>query len=88
MLTASLLLLARIGAEPSGLEMMRVRCTPPPYEVLRVRRLPGVAATTSKPRNPLEDAYPPCVSMDGGSAQPAEPGVKKRPSPQNAPARR
>src|SRR5215211_3070940 len=45
MLTASLLLLARIGAEPSGLEMMQVRCTPPPYEALRVKRLPGVAAT-------------------------------------------
>jgi hypothetical protein len=35
-------------------------CIPGAHEPLRVRRQPFMPMTSSKPRNPLEDAYPHC----------------------------
>jgi len=76
MLIASLFLMAHIQAELQNSAPTQVKCVAPPYESLRVRRLPGVAETTSKPRNPLEDGYPPCISAKDDLIQRAEPSVR------------
>jgi hypothetical protein len=78
---------SQIATEPQWLVADPVTCVAPPYEPLRVRRLPGVAATTSKPRNPLEDAHPPCITAKGDLTTRVETGARDptRSSPQYAP---
>jgi hypothetical protein len=76
MLIASLFLIAHIGAGLQSSALTQVECVTPPYDPLRVRRLPGVAATTSKPRNPLEDVYPPCISAMDDLIRRAKPSAR------------
>jgi hypothetical protein len=49
-----------LGAETPSITP--AQCVAPPYAPLKVLRLPGVAATTSHPSDPLNDNYPPCLS--------------------------
>lgn len=46
--------------QPAGELFPRLDCIPRQHEPARVWRLPGVSATTARPQNPLEDAWPHC----------------------------
>ena len=58
---AALVLIVQAAGAP-------VPCIEGPHEPLRVRRLPGVAATSSRHRDPLEDAYLHCDDLPAGTA--------------------
>ena len=61
MIWAPFILIASHIVQPAGGVTRPADCIAGPHEPLRVRRLPGVAATTSRPRNPLEDSLPHCT---------------------------
>lgn len=70
MLIASMLLVALHAAQPAtSVRVMAVGdCIPGPHAAGRVRRMPGQAMTSHKPRDPKEDGLPHC-----GDARPASP---------------
>lgn len=49
---------------PMSAEQPVERCLSGPHEPGRIRRLPITPMTSAKPRNPHEDAYPPCPGGD------------------------
>lgn len=60
------------AAEGRIISSERGTCIDGPHELGRVRRLPGTAVTSSKPRNPSEDSYVHCMGV-GGEAKPSPP---------------
>lgn len=72
----SAILIASHLVLPAGSVSRQADCIPGPHDPSRVRRLPGVAATTSRPRNPLEDERPHCVERGGETAPNNQTGQK------------
>lgn len=64
-----------LGAAAEGRVVTSERgsCIEGPHEPLRVRRLPGTAVSSSKPRNPLDDSYVHCEETFPSSTR-AAPG--------------
>src|SRR3954452_6257411 len=63
-----LLIAASLPALHIGLQgsaVTPVQCIAQLGDSVDLKRLPGVAETTSKPRDPLEEAYPPCLPAKG-----------------------
>lgn len=58
---AALVLIVQAAGAPTP-------CIEGPHESLRIRRLPGAPATTSRHRDPLEDAYLHCDDLPAGTA--------------------
>ena len=79
MILESLVLLASHLVPPAP-HAAPPRCIAAPHEPLRVRRLPGVAATTSKPDNPIEDRLPHC-GPEKGDARDNLLGARRRSTP-------
>jgi len=69
MILAPIILIASQLVQPASGVTRPADCIAGPHEPLRVRKLPGVAATTSKPRNPLEDSLPHCTGSGGTSSK-------------------
>lgn len=76
MILPSVILIASHLVLPVGSPPRQADCIAGPHDPLRVRRLPGVAATTSRPRNPLEDEGPHCVERGGEAAPNNQTGQK------------
>lgn len=55
-------------AEGKVITSERGTCIEGPHEPGRVRRLPGTAVSSSKPRNPSEDSYVHCESAELGTS--------------------
>lgn len=56
------------AAEGKLITSERGTCIEGPHEIGRVRRLPGTAVSSSKPRNPSEDSYVHCESTKRGTS--------------------
>lgn len=76
MLSPFVILVASQLVVPVGSQPRQADCIVGPHDPLRVRRLPGVAATTSRPRNPLEDERPHCLERGGEAAPNNQTGQK------------
>lgn len=80
----AVVLLGSLTVLPVNVSSRSGDCITAPHDPVRVRRLPGVAATSSKPRNPFEDYLPHCTApSDGGST-----GGRKNQEPQRGRALR
>lgn len=67
MLFTSIVFITSQLMQPAGELYPRYDCIPGRHEPLRVMRLPGVSATTARPQNPLNDAWPHCYDGNGSS---------------------
>ena len=52
----------------------RGTCLTGPHDPMRIRRLPGTAVTTDRPRNPQEEAYVHCREAEAEEAPPSRDG--------------
>lgn len=65
------------AAEGRVVTSERGTCIEGPHEPLRVRRLPGTAVFSARPRNPLQDSYVHCEEPAPGK-QRAPDGTRTR----------